>query len=87
MDCLERQQELIQIKYLHPQANYRDFNMFLLNHAPVVSEEIAQMYILTMQKVYVQQFKAYTTSLGKLQLEWSANSYDLLYISPELEKS
>lgn len=51
---------------------------FLQAQAPQTAGEVSSFYIVTMRSVYLHQFKAYTTSLNKLQLDWNPGSSDLL---------
>merc|ERR1712136_406911 len=77
-NALKRPKTNLQILQRNVLVRFKFFNTFLSEHHPVVAEEVRQYYITTMSGVYLRQFKTYTSSLQKLELEYTPTKADLL---------
>jgi hypothetical protein len=67
-------------------AKFKYMNLFLQTHAWPVFEEVQNMYVETLAKIYAAYFKAYLNGLTPLE-STPATKYDLLGIEPERQKS
>ncbi|KAF8822156.1 Vps52 / Sac2 family protein [Cardiosporidium cionae] len=56
----------------------KKFFQFLMDHHPQAGWDIRQLYVTTLNRIYLNQFKIYTQNLSKMQIENVASSNDYL---------